>query len=163
MVSKHSKPDRALKESVYLDGRAKGLSPGDAAQLAGLGVSRTKLKQVEDDGREYLEDRRRELLRGRGDLVPAVREIESGVITNVRDKLKFGKKLDRVEAELASKTIARVDRAVGVDEPERGSNLSLVAIQVGQLIQHQVNFSSDAVPVVVEVENKAIEVADGAV
>lgn len=142
--------DRALKEAVYLDGRAKGLAMGDAAQLAGLGLSRSQLRKVEEDGREYLAQRREELLKSRGDLVPAVREIEQGVIENVRDKVKGGKKLDRVEAELASKTIARVDRAVGVDEPERGSNLALMAIQIGTLIQQTVNFSGDAVPVEVE-------------
>ncbi|MBU1741747.1 MAG: hypothetical protein KKC37_09390, partial [Proteobacteria bacterium] len=77
-------------------------------------------------------DRRAELLRSRADLAPEVQAIERAVIGRVKTKLESGANLDRVEAELASKTIARVDRAVGVDEPERGSNLALVAIQVGQ-------------------------------
>ncbi|MBU0515237.1 MAG: hypothetical protein KJ621_10745 [Proteobacteria bacterium] len=94
-----------------------------------------------------MDQRRIELLRSRGDLVPAVQAIERAVIGRVKTKLESGAKLDRVETELASKTIARVDRAVGVDEPERGSNLSLVAIQIGQLIQQRIDFSSDAVPV----------------
>jgi hypothetical protein len=140
-------PDKSYREAVYLDRRAEGVSMGDAAQLAGLGLSRTQLRKVEEDGREYLEQRRNELLRSRGGLVPAVQEIESGIIERVRDKVKDNKKLDRVEMELASKTIQRIDRAVGVDEPERGSSLAFVAIQVGQLIQQQVNFSGDAVPV----------------
>jgi hypothetical protein len=140
-------PDKSLREALYLDRRAEGVSMGDAAQLAGLGLSRTQLRKVEEDGREYLEQKRNELLRSRGELVPAVQEIESGIINQVRDRVKDGKKLDRVEMELASKTIQRVDRAVGVDEPERGSSLAFVAIQVGQLIQQQVNFSGDAVPV----------------
>ncbi|MBU0516389.1 MAG: hypothetical protein KJ621_16655 [Proteobacteria bacterium] len=140
---------RDPREKVMIDRLARGSTARGAAIAAGYSESYAnshasgKAKNLE----ELVDLRRAELLRSRADLVPEVQAIERSVIGRVSEKLAAGKDLDRVETELASKTIARVDRAVRIEDDIQTQNLVQVAIQIGQLIREQVNFSSEAVPV----------------
>ncbi|MBU0515908.1 MAG: hypothetical protein KJ621_14165 [Proteobacteria bacterium] len=140
---------RDPREKKMVDHLAQGNSAHAAALQAGYSPSyahshsATKAKDLE----ELVDQRRAELMESRTALVPVVKQIESKVLRRVNSRLDKDEDLPRVEVELAKATISNVNRAVRIEDDIPSQNLIQVAVQIGQLIREQVNFSGDAVPV----------------
>ena len=134
------------RDKKYIRYRAQGLSQMDAGVKAGFSPHTIRKGAMTRRDREFeaeIEAKRLQLLKSRSGLIGDVVNIEGQVLRNISSDLAAGRKLDRATAELASKTIARVDRAVGVEERRPPQNLVQVAVFVGSEMRHHYGGGSD--------------------